>query len=80
MPAIQLFDLAAMSFSLPPRPGSLDIAVPAPKTVPDEPSGALSRPFGPVASLYNRFWSWRKGLELPNPGNAENMQKEVKCM
>jgi hypothetical protein len=76
--ARQLFDLTPMSLSLPPRPGSLEIAVPAPKVVPDSPPSALSRTLGPAASLYNRFWAWRKGLDFPNPGNAENLQKEVK--
>jgi len=33
---------------------------------------------GPFANVYNRFASWRKALDLPNPGTVENLQKEVK--
>lgn len=32
----------------------------------------------PLASLYNRFASWRSSLGLSNPGTVENLTKEVK--
>ncbi|KAI0748336.1 eukaryotic porin-domain-containing protein [Daedaleopsis nitida] len=39
------------------------------------PSSSSSRwQFG----LYNRFATWRKSLELPNPGTSENLNKEAK--
>ncbi|CAL1705039.1 unnamed protein product [Somion occarium] len=65
-------------------------ARPSSSTVMSEPSplkpeaSSSSSPF-PVLStgssfsnLYNRFSTWRKSLDLPNPGTIENLTKEVK--
>ncbi|KAG8813976.1 translocase of outer mitochondrial membrane [Serendipita sp. 401] len=65
------------SFNLPPKPGS-PLSISPPVLSQDEPSSSLPTAFNPAVNLYNRFWSWRKTLELPNPGNAENLTKEVK--
>ncbi|CCM02073.1 uncharacterized protein FIBRA_04150 [Fibroporia radiculosa] len=47
--------------------------------VPSSSPSLLPPPSGsPLANLYNRLASWRRSLELPNPGTAENLQKEVK--
>ncbi|KAK2466907.1 hypothetical protein APHAL10511_001165 [Amanita phalloides] len=34
--------------------------------------------FTSISTVYNRFASWRSALGLPQPGNVENLQKEVK--
>lgn len=35
-------------------------------------------PVSPLVNAYSRFSQWRTALDLPNPGTAENLQKEVK--
>lgn len=64
-----------MAFNLPPRPGTFNSGIPI-----SDPSSSTSFVPGlnPARNLYNRFWAWREQLALPNPGNAENLQKEVK--
>jgi mitochondrial import receptor subunit TOM40 len=56
-------------------------AVPAVPTF-EKPSArplpAYLAPVSPFIGLYNGFASWRSSLGLPNPGTAENLQKEVK--
>lgn len=42
------------------------------------PLPAYLAPVSPLVGVYNRFNYWRTALELPNPGSAENLQKEVK--
>ena len=34
--------------------------------------------FGAISTAYNRFSSWRSGLDFPQPGNVENLTKEIK--
>ncbi|KAF8350698.1 eukaryotic porin/Tom40 [Amanita rubescens] len=34
--------------------------------------------FGPITNAYNSFSAWRSGLDLPQPGNVENLTKEIK--
>ena len=45
-----------------------------------QPSPSVLQPSSgsPLTNFYNRFVSWRRSLELPNPGSVENLQKEVK--
>ncbi|KAI0928671.1 hypothetical protein AcW1_005852 [Taiwanofungus camphoratus] len=43
------------------------------------PSTSYPSSGSPWASLYGRFASWRRSLDLPNPGAVENLQKEVKA-
>jgi hypothetical protein len=40
--------------------------------------GFIASTFSPVTSLYSRFAQWRASLGLPNPGQVEDIQKEVK--
>ncbi|OCH95051.1 hypothetical protein OBBRIDRAFT_788787 [Obba rivulosa] len=42
---------------------------------PPSQSGHLTSPW---TSWYHRFASWRRALDLPNPGTVENLQKEAK--
>jgi hypothetical protein len=42
------------------------------------PPGFLTTAVSPVASLYERFSQWRTLFGLPNPGQVEDLQKEVK--
>lgn len=67
-----------MSFNLPPKPASPGFPISTLSTSSDEPSGPLSFAFAPAINIYNRFWSWRTSLDLPNPGSVENLQKEIK--
>ena len=34
--------------------------------------------FSSIARAYDRFFAWRTGLGLPQPGNVESLQKEIK--
>lgn len=36
--------------------------------------------FSPITNAYNNFSAWRSGLDLPQPGNVENLTKEIKSM
>jgi mitochondrial import receptor subunit TOM40 len=53
-----------------------------PPTLVAQPSSSLLSPLAslasPLTSTYSKFNAWRTGLGLPNPGIAENLQKEVK--
>ncbi|KAM6500513.1 Eukaryotic porin/Tom40 [Amanita muscaria] len=45
----------------------------------DEPHPPDSKGFlGSISRVYDRLSTWRAGLGLPQPGNVENLQKEVK--
>ncbi|KIL69759.1 hypothetical protein M378DRAFT_175876 [Amanita muscaria Koide BX008] len=45
----------------------------------DEPHPPDSKGFlGSISRVYDRLSTWRTGLGLPQPGNVENLQKEVK--
>lgn len=68
-----------MAFNLPARPGSLDTPISVPITSIQPSSSPVTGPLSPAVNLYNRFWAWRKALDLPNPGTVENLTKEVKC-
>ncbi|CAG7855153.1 SubName: Full=Probable TOM40-mitochondrial import receptor (MOM38) {ECO:0000313/EMBL:CCA68912.1} [Serendipita indica DSM 11827] len=67
-----------MSFNLPPKPASPGFPISTLSTSSDESPGPLSFAFAPAINIYNRFWSWRTSLDLPNPGSVENLQKEIK--
>jgi len=41
-------------------------------------TSVVSPTFSPVASLFDRFSRWRASFGLPNPGQVEDLQKEVK--
>ncbi|KAI0341769.1 mitochondrial import receptor subunit TOM40 [Trametopsis cervina] len=45
---------------------------------PPAQSSSLLSAFAPVTNVYSRFASWRKALDLPQPGTIENIQKEVR--
>ncbi|KIM33684.1 hypothetical protein M408DRAFT_14314 [Serendipita vermifera MAFF 305830] len=66
-----------MAFNLPPRPGTYNAGIPI--SDPSSSSSSFLSSLGPVRTVYDRFWGWRQSLGLPNPGNAENLQKEVKA-
>ncbi|KAG8998574.1 hypothetical protein FRB90_012278, partial [Tulasnella sp. 427] len=58
-------------------------AVPPTLVTPPAPSSSASSSFlstiaSPITGLATRFGSWKAGFNLPNPGTAENLQKEVK--
>jgi hypothetical protein len=55
-------------------------AVPVPVSEKPSTSGLPSYlfPLQPLANVYGRYSAWRSSLGLPNPGTAENLQKEVK--
>ncbi|KAH9951895.1 eukaryotic porin-domain-containing protein [Amylocystis lapponica] len=56
----------------PPLSAKVDLPTPS-YLAPSPPSSSW-----PLGGLYNRYASWRKSLDLPNPGSVENLQKEVK--
>jgi len=47
-------------------------------TPPSSSRGFLSTAVSPFTSVYDRFQQWRISLGLPNPGQVEDIQKEVK--
>lgn len=55
------------------------IALPTPPApAPAASSSILGSVASPFTSLYSRFSNWKSSFDLPNPGTAENLQKEVK--
>jgi hypothetical protein len=67
-----------MAFNLPPRPGTYSAGIPVSPSSSEPSSPSFLPGLTPVRNFYNRFWAWREQRGLPNPGSAENLQKEVK--
>ncbi|KAL1944641.1 hypothetical protein VTO73DRAFT_3071 [Trametes versicolor] len=58
-----------------PTPVTVD---PPPVPLPPASAPVASSSSWPFGSIYNRFATWRKSLDLPNPGTVENLSKEAK--
>jgi mitochondrial import receptor subunit TOM40 len=59
------------------KDGSLDLPAPAPSEQP-RPKSAYFTAISPLTNAWNRYSDWRSSFGLPNPGTAEQLQKEVK--
>jgi mitochondrial import receptor subunit TOM40 len=59
------------------KDGLVDLQVPIPSEQPPSKSAYLSA-ISPLTRAWNRYSEWRTSFDLPNPGSAEQLQKEVK--
>jgi len=69
--------MASPQSAFPPVNGLADVASPPTPIVPPVVQPSKSA-FSSLTNIYSRFSAWRDSLGLPNPGTAENLQKEVK--
>jgi mitochondrial import receptor subunit TOM40 len=60
------------------KAGSGNLSVPAPSEQPTPKSAYLSA-ISPLTNVWNRYSEWRTGFGLPNPGQVEHLQKEIKA-
>jgi hypothetical protein len=74
--------MASVSCHPPSTMASPPLAAPVPKDSQLSPtppsSSSLLSAFAPITNVYNRLATWRKALDLPQPGTIENIQKEVR--
>jgi mitochondrial import receptor subunit TOM40 len=59
------------------KDGLVDLPAHTQSELPPSKSAYLNV-ISPLTNAWNRYSEWRTGLGLPNPGTAEQLQKEVK--
>jgi mitochondrial import receptor subunit TOM40 len=60
------------------KDGLVNLPVPAPSEPPPSKSAYLDA-ISPLTNAWNRYSEWRTSFGLPNPGQVEQLQKEVKA-